>query len=123
MPSSARKKKTLAFEGVAGGAAHRASDRGRRDLLPRQSAENRRRRMGAAAIRRLDGAPDAHMAARYRDPRTKKSPHRGAARDLDPQPRKESAAHRAGYRGLPDQRARIHADRIATQSQAQQGAA
>ena len=56
---------------VAGGAADRAAgDRGRHVLLG-QSAQAVRRRLGAAAVRRLDGAADPDLAARHAHSRAK----------------------------------------------------
>ena len=71
------------------------------------------------------GDDSAHddLAARHQPAHAEDAAQRSAARHAADQPREEAAPHRAGHRRVPDQRARIRADRAPAQSQAQQGAA
>ena len=63
------------------------------------------------------------VAARHQHPGAEDAPHRSAARHFAGEPRKASAAHRAGHGGIPHQPAGIRAYRAAAQPQAQQGPA
>ncbi len=57
----------------------RAAHRRRHDVLHRQSPEAVRRRLGAAAVRPLDGGHGLDLAPRRLDPDTEDAAHRGAA--------------------------------------------
>ncbi|MGY4176144.1 K+ transporter [Bradyrhizobium sp. USDA 4518] len=72
---------------------------------------------------RRDGDDDLDLAPRRRHPGRQDPTHRGAAARPDPQSGEAAAAYRQGHRGVPDQRSELRADRVAAQSQAQQGAA
>ena len=113
----------LGMAALEGGAADDAVRDCRCHLLLRQFPEIVRRRVGAALVRRHHGAADPDLAARQRNPDQQDPAHRGAGRNVAAQPREEAAAQRAGHGGVSHQRSGFRADRIAAQSQAQQGAA
>ena len=69
------------------------------------------------------GGHDLDLAPRLGDPDRQDAAHRGAAERSDQEPRKASASHRQGHRGVSDQRSEFRADGAVAQSQAQQGAA
>ena len=57
-----------------------------------------------------DGGHDLDLAPRRRDPDREDAAHRGAADRPDQEPRKASASHRQGHRGVPHQRSEFRAD-------------
>jgi hypothetical protein len=78
----------------------------------------------AAGPGRRSADPDhGHLAARHADAREEDAARRSPLPGPGRQPREEAAARRSRHGRVPHQRSGFRADRVAAQSQAQQGAA
>ncbi len=92
-------------------------------FLRRQSAENLRRRLGAAAIRFVDGSADPDMATRHQYSCDENASHRSAAQQPAEEYREKTTAHRSRHGGVPHQSARFRSYLAPAQPEAQQGLA
>ncbi len=104
-------------------ADHRAAHPGRHDVPVGEFPQAVRRRLGSAFVRRHGGADHSDVAARHRHSCAQDPAHRSAAQHAFDEPREEAAAHRPRHGGVSHQSSGLRADRVAAQSQAQQGAA